>query len=75
MKTVTFKMPGGRTITGQVKNPQATLGAVAGRLAARHGLAGTFELVNKDGVTLDPNTQLESLPDEEVTLASELTPA
>ena len=76
MKTLTFRTLGGRAMTGAVKNPQATVGDVAGRLAAQMGLAGTFELIDKQGATLDPHTPLENLPEnEDVTLASELTTA
>ena len=76
MKTLTFRTLGGRSFSGEVNNPMALLGSVAGRLAARAGLAGTFEMLDKQGTTLDPNTPLEDLPDgEEITMASELTPA
>ena len=76
MKTLTFRTLGGKTFSGKVKSPGATVGSVASRLAAKAGLAGTFELVNEEGVTLDPNTKLEDLPDgETITMASELTPA
>lgn len=75
-KTITFKTLDGRAFTGAVKNPAATLGSVASRIAAKAGLAGSFETVDKNGVTLDPNLTLADLPQgEEVTLASELTPA
>ena len=74
-QSLTFRTVGGRSFTGTVKNPAATVGSVAGRLAARAGLAGTFELVNTQGITLDPSTRLEDLPEGEITLASELTPA
>ena len=70
MKTLSFKTLAGKTVKGQVKNAQATLGEVASRVAAREGLAGSFELVNKRGATLDPLTTLDDLPDgEEVVLA------
>jgi hypothetical protein len=76
LKTLTFKTLDGRTYTGAVKNGAAKLGSVASRLATRAGLSGTFELVDKEGVSLDPNTSLEDLPDgEEIAIASELTPA
>ena len=76
MKTLKFRTLGGRTFTGAVKNPSAKLGTVASRLAARAGLSGTFELVNRRGVTLNPDTELKNLPEnEEVIMASELTPA
>ena len=57
-KTLTFQTLDGRQFKGTVKNPQATLGAVASRLAARVGLAGSFEMVDKNGLTLDPNIKL-----------------
>ena len=75
---LTFKTVDGRAFTGIVRNPEATLGSVAGRLAAtKAGLAGTFEIVNQAGITMDPNIKLADLPDtaDELTLASELTPA
>ena len=76
-KMLTFKTADGRSFTGQVKNPSAKLGAVAGQLAAtKAGIAGSFEIVDSKGSTVDPNTRLADLPaDEELTLASELTPA
>ena len=74
-QSLTFRTVGGRSFTGTVKNPSASVGSVASRLAARAGLAGTFELVDNKGLTLDPSTRLEDLPDSEITLASELTPA
>ena len=76
MKSLTFKTLDGRTYTGAVKNGTARLGAVASRLASRAGLSGTFELVDKRGLSMDPNTPLEDSPDgEEIAIASELTPA
>ncbi len=76
MKTLTFKTLDGRTFSGEVKNGAAKLGSVASRLASRAGLSGTFELVDHEGVSLDPNTPLDDLPDgEEIAIASELTPA
>ena len=75
-KVLTFRTLDGRAYTGAVKNGAAKLGSVASRLATRAGLSGTFELVDKEGVSLDPNTPLEDLPDgEEIAIASELTPA
>jgi hypothetical protein len=74
-KTLTFKTLDGRSFKGVVKNPDATLGAVASRLASRVGLAGSFEMVDKDGLTLDPNIKLSDVQAQEITLASELTPA
>ena len=75
-KRLTFRLVDGRGFTGEVKNPSATLGQVARRFAARAGLAGSFEMVNDKGVTLDPDMTLADLPDGEViTMPSELTPA
>ena len=74
-KMLVFKTLDGRRLKGTVKNPQATLGAVASRLAAKAGLAGTFEMVDKNGLTLDPNIKLADVQTDEITLASELTPA
>jgi len=76
MKSLTFKTLDGRTFSGEVKNGAARLGSVASRLAGRAGLSGTFELVDREGVSLDPNLPLDDLPDgEEIAIASELTPA
>jgi len=76
MKSLTFKTLDGRTFSGEVKNGAARLGSVASRLASRAGLSGTFELVDREGVSLDPNLPLDDLPDgEEIAIASELTPA
>ena len=74
-KTLTFRTPGREPLTGRVKNPSAKLGAVAAKVAARFGIAGTFECIGKQGEALDPETPLSDLPEEEITLASELTPA
>jgi hypothetical protein len=73
--TIRFRTLNGRTFRGAVKKPSARLGPVAARIAARAGLAGTFEMVGKNGATLDPCTELKDLPDEEITLVSELSPA
>jgi hypothetical protein len=75
MHTLHLKTLNGRRFRAIVKNPCARLGNVAARIAARAGLAGTFEMIAKNGATLDPNTELKDLDDEEITLASELTPA
>jgi len=59
-----------------VRNPDAALGRVAAKAAAKFGIAGTFECLNARGDVLSPETRLADLPDEEtITLASELTPA
>ena len=72
---IRFRTLNGKRFQGAVKKPSARLGPVAARIAARAGLAGTFEMVAKDGATLDPGTELKDLPDEEITLVSELGPA
>jgi len=76
MQTLHLKTLNGRRFRAAVKKPSARLGNVAARIAARAGLSGSFEMVSKSGATLDPNTELKDIPDdEEITLASELTPA
>jgi len=67
----------GRRYRGIAKNTSASIGSIASRLAATHaGIAGTFQILDKNGIALDPNTTLANLPEaEELTLASELTPA
>ena len=76
MKTLTFKTLDGRSFKGQGKNGEATLGAIAGKVAARAGLAGTFELIDERNpdVVLDPDVKLDDLPST-VVMAPELTPA
>ncbi|GIW89858.1 MAG: hypothetical protein KatS3mg109_0290 [Pirellulaceae bacterium] len=75
-KTVTFQTLGGRRLKAKVKNGSATVGALASRAAARAGLAGSFELLDDRGATLDPNTRLDALADDQtLTMVSELTPA
>jgi len=76
-KTLTFRVPGRRKpLTGVVKNPNATLGSVASKVASKMGLAGTFEMLTQANETLSPETPLQDLPDDqEITLAAELTPA
>jgi hypothetical protein len=76
MQTLQFRTLDGRCYRGTVKKPSARLGSVAAKIAARAGLAGTFEMIRPSGATLDPNTELKDLPQEEdITLVSELTPA
>lgn len=76
VKTLRFRTPSGDQVVGRVKNPDATLGTTAARLAARLGIAGSFECVGPDNQVIAPDTRLADLPDEaEITLASELTPA
>jgi len=75
-KTISFRTLDGRVFKGNILNPAATLGATASRVAAKAGMAGSFETLDEKGVTLDPNMTLADLPQgAEVTLASELTPA
>ena len=76
MQTLQFKTLEGRSFRGVVKKPTARLGSVAAKIATRAGMAGAFEMVSASGATLDPNTELKDLPqDEDITLVSELTPA
>ena len=76
---VTFRSLDGRTYDARIKNGQATVGSVAGKLAARvAGYAGGLELIaTQTGQTLEPNTKLDDLPEEclDITMAPELTPA
>lgn len=67
----------GRVFTGNVKNPAATVGSIASRIAAKAGLAGGFEIVEaKSGKTISPDVQLKDIPDNaELALAPEFTPA
>ena len=73
--TVTFRAFGRKPLTGSVKNPNARLGDVAPRIAAHMGLGGTFECLNKASEAIDPQTRLVDLPDGEITLSPDLTPA
>ncbi len=76
MQTLCLKTLNGRRFRATVKKPSARLGHVAARIAARAGLSGTFEMISKDGTAMDPNTELKNISEEEeITLASELTPA
>lgn len=72
---VTFRAPGRQPQSGWVKNPQAKLGVVARKFAARLGIAGTYECLGPNGEAISPETPLSDLSSEEITLASELTPA
>ena len=74
-KTLRFRTVDGKTLTGEVKNPNGTLGNTAAKVAAKFGIAGTFECLNPDNKPVSPETRLADLPDEEITLSSELTPA
>jgi hypothetical protein len=75
-RTLSFKVMGREPLSGVVRNPDATIGSVAPKIAERLGIAGTFEVLDAKGQTLSPSTRLADLPDkEELTLASELTPA
>lgn len=73
--SITFRAPGREPLTGVVKNPSAKIGAVAARVALKMGLAGGFECLTRESEAIDPETPLADLPDTEITLASELTPA
>lgn len=74
MKTLNFKTLDGRSFTGAVKNPSATVGSVASHLAHRAGLTNCELIDAKTNVTIDPNTRLEDLP-EEIVMSPALTPA
>lgn len=77
MDTLKFRIPGrADPLVGVVKNPGATLGSIASKVASKMGLAGTFEMLTPDSKPLSPDTPLADLPaDQEITLAAELTPA
>ncbi len=77
MTQLTFRALGREPLTGAVKNPNAKLGTVAARVAARLGVAGTFECLNhQTSEVIDPETPLADLPENsEILLAPELTPA
>ena len=74
-KQITFRALGREPLTGVVRNPDAKLGAVAAKIATKLGLAGVFECINTREEVISPDTRLADLPDTEITLASELTPA
>jgi hypothetical protein len=77
-QTLQFRVPGStRPLKGVIKRTSATLGSIATRCAHKAGLAGVFEMVDEQGVTLDPNITLGELPasTEEISLSSSLTPA
>ena len=74
-KQLTFHVRGREPLTGVMKNPDAPLGKVAAKLAAKLGIAGTFECLDRNERTISPETRLADLPDDEITLASDLTPA
>jgi len=65
----------GAVQTALVKNPDATIGSVSSKVAARLGIAGTFESLRKNGEAIAPDTRLADLPEPDVYLASDLTPA
>lgn len=77
MKKLTFRAVGCKPVSGWVKNPDATLGQVSAKVAAKMGIAGIYECLDpkEEGKALSPDTRLADLPDEEITLASDLTPA
>ena len=75
-RTVTFKTVGNqKPLVGRPKNPDATLGSIGPHVAKQLGVAGTFEFLDSKNEVLDPDMRLADLPDEEITLAPELTPA
>ena len=77
-RLLTFRLPNREAMTGRIRNPNATLGAVASRLASKEGFAGTFEMISsKNGEVLRPDTRLADLPQDDsvIDLAPELTPA
>jgi hypothetical protein len=74
-KHLTFRVLGREPVSGRVKDPQATLGEVSQHVAARLGIAGAFECLDSKNRELSPETRLADLPEEEITLATELTPA
>jgi len=76
-KQVTFRLLGGgrEPITGRVRNMDATLGSIVARAASKLGLAGAVEALDRNGEVLPSDTRLADLPDQEITLASDLTPA
>lgn len=75
MKKLTFRAVGCKPVSGRVKNPDATLGQVSAKVAAKLGIAGVFECLDQKDNTLSPDTRLADLPVEEITLSSDLTPA
>ena len=74
-KQLTFHAPGGQRLRCRVRNPDAPLGKVVASVAARLNVAGTFECLDRNSETISPETRLADLPDDEITLASDLTPA
>jgi len=74
-KQLKFHVPGGQLLRCRVRNPDAQLGKLAASVAARLGVAGTFECLDRNSETISPETSLADLPDDEITLASDLTPA
>ena len=48
----------------------AEVGRRVGEALSRVGLAGSFEMVDKDGLTLDPSIKLSDVQAQEITLAS-----
>lgn len=72
---LTFKILGGKSVRGKIRNANASLASVAETLARRSGLAGTYECLDPDGQVLAPECRLSDLPTDTITLAPELTPA
>jgi hypothetical protein len=66
---------GQKPLKGKVKDPDATLGEVAAVAAARLKIAGAFECLNAKEETLSPEMRLADFPEDDITLASNLTPA
>ena len=76
-RQITFHMRGREPISGRSKNPEATLGSIAGKAARKLGLnSGTFQCLdrNNNNKVLAHDTRLADLP-ENITVAPELTPA
>lgn len=74
MKTLCFKTLDGRSFSGTVKNPGASVGAVASHLARKAGLTNCELIDAKTNLTIDPETRLTDLP-EEILMSPALTPA
>jgi hypothetical protein len=74
-RKVTFRWGTGSR-TGTIRNPQASVGSVADRLAKQIGISGAFQVL-RDGEPLSPDTPLREIPGDEIVLdlVPSLTPA
>ena len=74
-KRLTFRTNGRPPLSCFVNNPKASLGSVAAKAASKLNVAGAFEILDSKQDRLSPETHLEDLPESDITLSPNLTPA